>query len=53
MPYTIHRTGEHTVIAWNGKVIAHGAKTLTPDVIEQLLRDLVENHPQGIKKPKS
>lgn len=53
MAYTIHRTGTHTVIAHNGRVIAHGATTLEPDVIERLLRDLVEGHPEGKKKLKA
>lgn len=51
MAYTVHRTGTHTVIAYSGRVIAHGATTLEPDVIERLLRDLVEHHPEGKKRP--
>lgn len=53
MGYTIHRTGAHTVIAYNGTIVAHGATTLEPDVIEKLLRDLVENHPDGKKKTRN
>jgi hypothetical protein len=47
MTYTVHRIHAHTVIAYDGKIIAHGATTLEPDTIENLLRDLVFYHPDG------
>lgn len=40
--FTVHRIGTSVVLAYNGLIIAHSTESLDPDVIERLLRKLVQ-----------